>query len=168
MEYDKDYKAAGLLVYSIVENEPSILMVMEVRGKVLGLSFPGGKRESYDETPIHTAVREFMEETRKVIPLSELAVDSVIVPYGKFYLANAWTSNWCDLGSKFFNAKYVDDTTIYPTWVPIKKLLFLSRPRVVDPQFPLHEFTKRLIVNKIIRDAIKILQERCEWIATKR
>lgn len=67
------YRAAGILPIMFTEDEGWIVMVgLEKRHGLTCLNMLGGKRETSDRDPEHTASREFMEECGRLIPIEKL------------------------------------------------------------------------------------------------
>ncbi|KAG2393579.1 hypothetical protein C9374_007110 [Naegleria lovaniensis] len=136
IEFNPSYKAAGIIPYSIHDGKVYFLLGKENRGgkgditvsnvsppttekespynvakKLLTWSEFGGKREKFDPSPLHTASREFLEETRGLFGdvLEKLAsFQGKYFANGKYYVYMIELP-FIDLEEDFANSTLVDN-----------------------------------------------------------
>ena len=87
---DSDHTGAGFILQS--PDESSVLLIKDDRS--MKWSFPKGRKEDYDITLIHTAVRECAEETGLYYGVDYTTVSSEVYTFGRakhiFFLAKAY------------------------------------------------------------------------------
>ena len=126
----KGFRAAGHLAHTInKDGRIYVLMIMEKReGKCL-YNFIGGKRDSKDETPVKTSVREAKEELKDVktikgkLTSEDTYQKRIFVSTGTFWIAK---SKYFLFGVRNQQAEDVNfdinDTGSFVDWVPISLL----------------------------------------------
>ena len=82
-----NYSASGVLVYRLNNNKVEVLLGYDIQKR--GFTVPGGKRDSYEHSPIQTARREFYEETGGILSddtITLLLENTQLIPFNKYIL----------------------------------------------------------------------------------
>lgn len=146
MAADVIWTSAALLIVTIVDDNPCVLMGVETK-KGRGLGWPGGCRDYtgsrkhrlfLENDPVITAAREFCEETAEIIDQDKLEclirkkADRLFIQASKMWIFILHTDEIpLDANTKLRNQKQIiqpfSDVMQSLHWIPVNDLLHKSK-----------------------------------------
>lgn len=178
MAADVIWTSAALLIVTIVDDNPCVLMGVETK-KGRGLGWPGGCRDYtgsrkhrlfLENDPVITAAREFCEETAEIIDQDKLEclirkkADRLFIQASKMWIFILHTDEIpLDANTKLRNQKQIiqpfSDVMQSLHWIPIGDLLFKSKElqlttyvgEIVDHQQKFRSLLTSFLFTPVIR-----------------